>query len=54
MKKILEGIKSRLDEAEAWISELEDNLDKNIQAEQQKTKQNKKWLKKNEESLREL
>lgn len=51
LNKTVEGIKSRLDEAEYWISELDDKVGK-------KTTQNsKKWrkrLKKNEEGLKEL
>ena len=50
MKNILEGIKNKLDEAEGWISELEDKVERNTQSEQQ----NKKRLKKNEYSFREL
>ena len=34
----LEEINSRLDEAENWIGVLEDKVEKNIQAEQQKEK----------------
>ena len=34
----LEGISSRLDEAEDQISDLEDKIEKNTQAEQQKEK----------------
>ena len=34
----VEGIKSRLDEAEYWISELEDKVEKNTQNEQEKGK----------------
>ena len=50
MKNTLEWIKSRLDEAEDWISVLEKKVGKNSQTEQQ----NGKRLKKNEEGLREL
>ena len=50
MKNTVEGIKSRLDEAEDQTSELEDKVAKNFQTQQQ----NKKRLKKNEEGLREL
>ena len=38
MKATLEGINSRLDKAENWISDLEDQVEKNTQAEQQKEK----------------
>lgn len=38
MKDILEGINSRLGEAEDWISELEDKVAVNTQLEQQKEK----------------
>ena len=34
----MEGINSRLDEAEDQISDLEDKIEKNTQAEQQKEK----------------
>ena len=43
-------MKSRLDEEEDWISELEDKVEKNIQKEQEKEKR----LRKNEEGLREM
>ena len=46
----VEGIKSRLDEAEYWISELEDKVEKNTQNEQEKEKR----LRKNEEGSREM
>ena len=46
----LEGINSRLDEAENWISDLEDNRAENTQSERQKEKR----ILKNEESLRDL
>ena len=36
MKNILEGIKNKLDEAEYWISNLEDKIEKNVQSKQQK------------------
>ena len=42
LKKIVEGIKTRLDEAEDWISELEDNVEKNTQNEQEKEKRLRK------------
>ena len=35
MKNTLEGIKSRLDGAEDWISELEDKVERNTLSEQQ-------------------
>ena len=50
LKKIVEGIKTRLNEAEDWISELEDKVEKNTQNEQEKEKR----LRKNEEGLREM
>ena len=50
MKNIVEGIKSRLDEAEDWISKLEDKVEKTTQNEQEKEKR----LRKNEEGLREM
>ena len=43
-------MKSTLDEAEDWISELEDKGEKNTQKEQEKEKS----LRKNEEGLREM
>ena len=43
-------MKSRLDEAEDWISELEDKVEKNNQKEQEKEKR----LRKNEEAIREM
>ena len=43
-------MKTRLDEAEDWISELEDKVEKNIWEEQEKEKR----LRKNEEGLREM
>ena len=49
-KKHLEGITSRLDEAEDRISKLEDKVEKNTQKEQEKEER----LRKNEEGLREL
>ena len=49
-KNILEGIISRLDEAEDLISELEDKVEKNTQKGQEKEKR----LRKNEEVLREM
>ena len=39
----LEGVNSGLDESENWINDLEDKVEKNTQAEQQKEK---KWFKK--------
>ena len=50
MKNTLEGIKSRLDEAEDQISELENRVEKNTQNEQEKEKR----LRNNEEGLREM
>ena len=50
MKNTVEGIKSRLDEAEDRISELEDKVEKNTQKEQEKQKK----LRKNEEVIREM
>ena len=50
MKNTLEGIKSRLDEAEEWISELENKVEKYSQTEQQNKK---KKAQKNKEGLRE-
>ena len=49
MKNTVEGIKSRLDEAEGWISELY-KVEKKSQEDQEKEKR----VKKNEEGLREL
>ena len=43
-------MKRRLDEAEDWISKLEDKVEKNTQKEQEKEKR----LRKNEEGLREV
>ena len=50
MKNTVEGIKSRLNEAEDQISELEDKVEKITQKEQEKEKS----LRKNEEGLREV
>ena len=50
IKNTLEGITSRLGEAEDQISKLEDKVEKNTQKEQEKEKR----LRKNEEVLREL
>ena len=50
LKKTVEGIKSRLHEAENWISKLEDKEKKTTQNEQEKEKR----LRKNEEGLREM
>lgn len=36
MKNIQEGINSRLDDAEEWISDLEDRVLKNTQCEEKK------------------
>ena len=46
----MEGIKSRLDEAEDRISELEDKVEKTTQNEQEQ----EKILTKNEEGLKEI
>ena len=48
MKSTLEGINSRLDEAEDWINHLEDKIAENIQSEQQKRKRESR---NNEDSL---
>ena len=37
-EETVEGIKSRLDEAENWIGKLEDKVEKNFQKEQEKEK----------------
>ena len=50
MKNTVEGIKSRLNEAEDRISDLENKVEKNSEKEQEKEKR----LKKNEEGLREM
>ena len=50
MKNTIEGINSRVDEADVWISELEDKVGTNTQTEQEKEKQ----LRKNEKVVREL
>ena len=50
LKNTVKGKKSRLDEAEDWISELEDKVEKNTQKEQEKEKR----LRKNEEAIREM
>ena len=47
---ILQGIRSRLDEAEDRINKLEEQVEKNTQNEQEKEKR----LKKNKQVLREL
>ena len=49
-KNTLEGISSRISEAEEWISELEDKMVKIISEEQNKVK----WMKRTEDSLREF
>ena len=38
LKNTVEGIKSRLEEAENWMSELEDKVEKNTQKEHEKEK----------------
>ena len=50
MKNILEGINSRITEAEEWISDLEDRMAEFTAAEQNKEKR----MKRNEDSLRDL
>ena len=50
LKNIVEGIKSRLDEAEDQISKLEEKVERNTQKQQEK----EKGLRKNEEELREM
>ena len=50
LKNTVEGIKSRLDEADDQSSELKDKVEKNTQTEQEKEKR----LRKNEEGLREM
>ena len=50
MKNIVKGIKSRLDEAEDRISEMEEKVEKNTQNEQDKEKRPRK----NEEGLRQM
>ena len=42
IKNILEGINSRISEAEEWISELEDKMVEIISEEQNKVKKNEK------------
>ena len=50
MKNMLEGINSRITEAEEWISELEDIMVEIIAVEQNKEKR----IKRNEDSLRDI
>ena len=50
MKITLEGINSRITEAEEWISEMEDRMVEITAAEQTKEKR----MKRNEDSLRDL
>ena len=50
VENTLEGINSRITEAEEWISELEDRMVKITAAEQNKQKR----MKRNEDSLRDL
>ena len=50
MKTTLEGINSRITEAEEWISDLEDRIVEITAAEQNKEKR----MKRNEDSLRDL
>ena len=40
MKYTLEGISNRLDEAEDWISDVEDKVAENTQSKKQKEKKN--------------
>ena len=42
MKNTVEEIKTRLDEAEDWISELDNKVEKNSQIEQQNEKDSKR------------
>ena len=49
-KNTLEGISSRISEAEEWISELEDKMVEITSEEQDKVK----WMKRTEDSLRDL
>ena len=42
LKNTVKGIKRRLDEAEDWICELEDKVEKNTQNEQEKEKRIRK------------
>lgn len=51
MKNMMEGFNNSLEQAEDWISELEDKVQKHTQCEQLLEK---KKLRKQEESLREL
>ena len=50
IKNTLEGISSRISEAEEWISELEDKMVEITSEEQDKVK----WMKRTEDSLRDL
>ena len=50
LKNTVEGIKSRLDEAEDWISELQGKVEISTQNEHEKEKR----LRKNEEGLKEI
>ena len=50
MKNTLEGINSRITEAEEWISDLEDRMGEFTAVEQNKEKR----MKRNEDSLRDL
>ena len=50
MKNTLEGINSRITEAEEWISDLEDKIVEITTAEQNEEKR----MKRNEDSLRDL
>ena len=48
MKNSLEGINSRMDEAEDWMSELEDKMTVSTQGEKEKEKRQEKWGKSKE------
>ena len=50
MKNTLEGIKSRINEAEEWLSELEDRVVETTVSERNKEKR----MKRNRDSLRDL
>lgn len=51
IKNTLQGIRSRLEDAEEWIKDLEDKVMENTQAEQQKVKE---VITKCEDRLRDL
>ena len=52
MKNTLEGINSRLEDAEKWISDMDDGVMECTQAQEQKEK--KKRIKRNEDRVRNL